>query len=54
MPKQLAQLRLLQHNFGDVDVHGNSSVFERRRDETAESQSRHDAQGEGEQRISSR
>lgn len=28
---------ILQHDFSDVNVHRNSSVFERRRDEAAES-----------------
>lgn len=46
--------RDLQHDFRDVDVHRNSSVFKRCSDEAAESQSRHDAQGEGKQRVSSR
>lgn len=45
---------VLQHDFSDVDVHGNSPVFERRGNEAAERERRHDAEGEGEQRVCSR
>lgn len=41
----------LQHHFSDVDVDGNSSVFECCGDKTAESQSRHDAQRKCKQRV---
>lgn len=36
-----------------MDVHGNSAVFERRRDEAPERQGRHDAEREGKQRVCS-
>lgn len=43
----------LQHNPGDVDVHRDSPILERRRDEATERQRRHDAEREGEERVGS-
>lgn len=40
-----------QQHFGDVDIHRNASVSERRRDEAAESESRHYTERKGEQRV---
>lgn len=37
-----------------MDVHRDSPVLERRRDEAAERQRRHDAEREGEERVGSR